>query len=90
MTWVGSGETEGESFHAQWWRGTVAEQGSAWSASIYIYIYIYIKPHYMERTNNNNLASLREISLYSWLGHYVVFVILKVDGDSFGEQSTGI
>ena len=47
MTWVGSGEKEGESFHvcfsaAQCWRGTVAEQGSAWSASIYIYIYIYI------------------------------------------------
>ena len=38
MTWVGSGEKEGESFHvcfsaAQCWRGTVAEQGSAWSAS---------------------------------------------------------
>ena len=41
MTWVGSGEKEGESFHvcfcaAQCWLGTVAEQGSAWSASIYI------------------------------------------------------
>ena len=40
MTWVGSGEKEGESFHvclsaAQCWRGTVAEQGSAWSASNY-------------------------------------------------------
>ena len=39
VTWVGSGEKEGESFHvcfsaAQCWRGTVAEQGSAWSASI--------------------------------------------------------
>ena len=38
VTWVGSGEEEGESFHvcfsaAQCWRGTVAEQGSAWSAS---------------------------------------------------------
>ena len=38
VTWVGSGEKEGESFHvcfsaAQCWRGTVAEQGSAWSAS---------------------------------------------------------
>ena len=41
VTWVGSGEKEGESFHgcfsaAQCWLGTVAEQGSAWSASIYI------------------------------------------------------
>ena len=41
MTWVGSGENEGESFHvcfsaAQCWRGTVAEQGSAWSASCLI------------------------------------------------------
>ena len=38
VTWVGSGEKEGESFHvcfsaAQCWLGTVAEQGSAWSAS---------------------------------------------------------
>ena len=38
MTWVGSGDKEGESFHvcfsaAQCWLGTVAEQGSAWSAS---------------------------------------------------------
>ena len=38
VTWVGSGEEEGESFHvcfsaAQCWLGTVAEQGSAWSAS---------------------------------------------------------
>ena len=38
VTWVGSGQKEGESFHvclsaAQCWRGTVAEQGSAWSAS---------------------------------------------------------
>ena len=38
VTWVGSGE-KGESFHvcfsaAQYWLGTVAEQGSAWSASI--------------------------------------------------------
>ena len=38
VTWVGSGEKEGESFYicfsaAQCWRGTVAEQGSAWSAS---------------------------------------------------------
>ena len=38
-TWVGSGEKEGESFHvcfsaAQCWLGTVAEQGSAWSASL--------------------------------------------------------
>ena len=46
MTWVGSGEKEGESFHvcfsaAQCWRGTGAEQGSAWSASIYLYIYTY-------------------------------------------------
>ena len=37
VTWVGSGE-KGESFHvcfsaAQCWLGTVAEQGSAWSAS---------------------------------------------------------
>ena len=43
MTWVGSGEKEGESFHvcfsaAQCWRGTVAEQGSAWSASLFIYL----------------------------------------------------
>ena len=42
VTWVGSREKEGESFHvcfsaAQCWLGTVAEQGSAWSASIYIY-----------------------------------------------------
>ena len=41
VTWVGSGEKEGESFHvclsaAQCWLGTVAEQGSAWSASIYL------------------------------------------------------
>ena len=41
VTWVGSGEKEGESFHvcfsaAQCWLGTVAEQGSAWSASILI------------------------------------------------------
>ena len=47
VTWVGSGEKEGESFHvcfpaAQCWLGTVAEQGSAWTASIYIYIYTYI------------------------------------------------
>ena len=48
VTWVGYGEKEGESFHvcfcaAQCWLGTVAELGSAWSASIiYIYIYIYI------------------------------------------------
>ena len=39
VTWVGSGEKEGESFHvcfsaAQCWRGTGAEQGSAWSTSI--------------------------------------------------------
>ena len=27
------------------WLGTVAEQGSAWSASIYIYIYLYIHTH---------------------------------------------
>ena len=38
VTWVGSGEKEGESFHvcfsaAQCWLGTVAEQGLAWSAS---------------------------------------------------------
>ena len=38
VTWVGSGEKEGESFHvcfsaAQCWRGTGAEQGSAWSAT---------------------------------------------------------
>ena len=46
-TWhgYGSGEEEGESFHvcfsaAQCWLGTVAEQGSAWSASIYIYIWL--------------------------------------------------
>ena len=42
VIWVGSGEKEGESFHvcfsaAQCWLGTVAEQGSAWSASIYVY-----------------------------------------------------
>ena len=41
VTWVGSGEKEGESFHvcfsaAQCWLGTVAEQGSAWSASTFI------------------------------------------------------
>ena len=41
VTWVGSGEKEGESFHVcfsatQCWRGTVAEQGSAWSASKFI------------------------------------------------------
>ena len=51
MTWVGSGEKEGESFHvcfsaAQCWRGTVAEQGSAWSASVcicvYMCVYVYI------------------------------------------------
>ena len=40
VTWVGSGE-KGESFHvcfsaAQCWLGTVAEQGSAWSASVII------------------------------------------------------
>ena len=39
VTWAGSGEKEGESFHvcfsaAQCWLGTVAEQGLAWSASI--------------------------------------------------------
>ena len=43
VTWVGSGEEEGESFHvcfsaAQCWLGTVAEQGSAWSASTKIII----------------------------------------------------
>ena len=47
VTWVGSGEKEGESFHvcfsaAQCWRGTVAEQGSAWSASV------SIKRHYIK------------------------------------------
>ena len=41
VIWVGSGEKEGESFHvcfsaAQCWLGTVAEQGSAWSASLYL------------------------------------------------------
>ena len=41
VTWVGSGEKEGESFHvcfsaAQCWLVTVAEQGSAWSASLYL------------------------------------------------------
>ena len=41
LTWVGSGEKEGESFHvcfsaAQCWLGTVAEQGSAWSASTFL------------------------------------------------------
>ena len=44
VTWVGSGEKEGESFHvrfsaAQCWRGTGAEQGSAWSAIINIRVY---------------------------------------------------
>ena len=38
---IGSGEKEGESFQvffsaAQCWLGTVAEQSSAWSASMYI------------------------------------------------------
>ena len=41
VTWVGSGEKEGESFHvcfsaAQCWLGTVAEQGSAWLASLFL------------------------------------------------------
>ena len=41
VTWIGSGEKEGESFHVcfsatQCWPGTVAEQGSAWSASLYL------------------------------------------------------
>ena len=58
MTWVGSGEKEGESFHvcfsaAQCWRGrTVAEQGSAWSASIpikeqcvFICLSAFYRPH---------------------------------------------
>ena len=45
VTWVGSGQKEGESFHvrfsaAECWRGTVAEQGSAWSASILYTTYI--------------------------------------------------
>ena len=40
VTWVGegAGEKEEESFSAaQCWRGTVAEQGAAWSASLYLY-----------------------------------------------------
>ena len=41
VTWVGSGEKEEESFHvcfsaAQCWLGTVAEQGSAWLASLHL------------------------------------------------------
>ena len=40
VTWVASGEKEGESFHvcfsaAQCWRGTGAKQGLAWSAGKY-------------------------------------------------------
>ena len=49
VTWVGSGQKGGESFHvcfsaAQCWRRTVAEQGSTWSASIW---YITLSPIYM-------------------------------------------
>ena len=41
VTWVGSGEKEGESFHvcfsaAQCWLGIVAKQSSALSASLYL------------------------------------------------------
>ena len=62
VTWVGSGEKEGESFHvcfsaAQCWRGTVAEQVSAWSASRYIYIYIYTPHIKMGEFENNSYNS---------------------------------
>ena len=45
---------------------------------------IYIKPHFGEWTNNKNLASLREISLFSSFGHYVViFDMLNIYADIF-------
>ena len=51
VTWVGSGQKEGEGFYvcfsaSQCWRGTVAEQGSAWSASD------TITDHHLDLLNN--------------------------------------
>ena len=64
VTWVGSGEKEGESFHvcfsaAQCWLWTVAEQGSAWSGSIYIYSNCRFFPAVVRELNSQDQSKLQ-------------------------------
>ena len=91
VTWAGSGEKEGESFHvcfsaAQCWRGTGAEQGSAWSASIYIYIYaVYCSSSPLVVSNLRCQECYHTTTFYFTVVHdytYMYMIILISDGKS--------